>query len=115
MMAAIRTGLETAMGVAVSRPMARGKLVDLILIVGAAALVIATAGMAALGEFVQRRRGQQHVAGVLLRLATVPRLDRRDPACLPLRAGARTAASGTASSARSSPRSCSRRSRSRPA
>ena len=42
MMAAIRTGLETAMEVTVRRPAVRGKLVDLILIVGAAVLVIAT-------------------------------------------------------------------------
>jgi membrane protein len=70
MMAAVRTGLETAMGVTVRRPMARGKLVDLILIVGAAVLVIATAGMAALGEFIQRGAGGSAVAGAFLRLAT---------------------------------------------
>ena len=69
MMAAIRTGLEAAMGVAVSRPMARGKLVDLILIVGAAVLVIVTAGMTALGEFVKRGVENSTVAGLLLRLA----------------------------------------------
>ncbi len=69
MMAAIRTGLEAAMGVAVSRPMARGKLIDLLLIVGAAALVIVTAGMTALGEFVQRALGNSTAAGVLVRLA----------------------------------------------
>ena len=69
MMAAIRTGLEAAMGVAVSRPMARGKLIDLLLIVGAAALVIVTAGMTALGEFAQRALGNSAAVGVLLRLA----------------------------------------------
>ena len=70
MMAAIRTGLETAMEVSVRRPMARGKLVDLILIVGAGLLVIATAGMTALGEFVQRSAGSSTVTGLFLRLAT---------------------------------------------
>jgi membrane protein len=57
MMAAIRAGLETAMGVEISRPLARGKLVDLLLIVGAAVLVLVTVGLTALGELVQ------HVAG----------------------------------------------------
>jgi len=70
MMAAIRAGLETSMGVLVRRPMAHGKLVDLILIVGAAALVIVTAGMTALGELVQRAAGSSTLAGVLLRLGT---------------------------------------------
>jgi membrane protein len=70
MMAAIRTGLEAAMGVAVSRPMARGKLVDLLLIVCAAVLVIVTAGMTALGELVQHVAGNSTVAGIFLRLAT---------------------------------------------
>lgn len=69
MMAAIRAGLETAMGVTVSRPLARGKVVDLILIVGAAALVIVTAGLAALGELVQRATSST-VAGGFLRLGT---------------------------------------------
>src|SRR5215831_21262350 len=40
MMTAVRRGLENAMGVTESRPMARGKLVDLALIVGAAVLVL---------------------------------------------------------------------------
>ena len=69
-MAAIRTGLETAMEVTVRRPMARGKLVDLILIVGAGRFVIATAGMTALGEFVQRAAGNSTLTGIFLRLAT---------------------------------------------
>jgi membrane protein len=77
MMAAIRAGLETAMGVTASRPMARGKFVDLLLIVGAAALVIATAGLTALGEFVQHAAepfsnatglGASTLAGGFLRL-----------------------------------------------
>ena len=58
------------MEVSVRRPMARGKLVDLILIVGAGLLVIATAGMAALGELVQRSAGSSTVTGLFLRLAT---------------------------------------------
>lgn len=41
MMSAVRTGLEVAMRVERSRPMARAKLVDLALVVGAAALVLA--------------------------------------------------------------------------
>jgi membrane protein len=67
MMAAVRAGLETAMEVAVRRPMAHGKLVDLILIAGAAVLVIVTVGMTALGEFLQRAVGGA-VAGGLIRL-----------------------------------------------
>jgi membrane protein len=42
MMASIRAGLEVAIHATHSRPMARGKLVDLILVVGAALLVLAT-------------------------------------------------------------------------
>ena len=42
MMGAIRTGLEVAMRVENTRPAARAKLVDLILVVGAAALVLGT-------------------------------------------------------------------------
>jgi membrane protein len=57
MMAAIRQGLERAMGVTQSRPAARGKLVDLALIIGAAALVIVTVGVTLLGNFVARRIG----------------------------------------------------------
>ena len=44
MMTAIRRGLESAMGVAESRPLARAKLVDLGLIVGAAVLVLVYGG-----------------------------------------------------------------------
>ncbi len=57
MMTSIRQGLEAAMGVTESRPMARGKLIDLLLIVGAAALVLATAELNLLGELVQRASG----------------------------------------------------------
>ena len=52
MMSAIRQGLESALGVTQSRPMARGKVVDLALIVGAAALVLVTAGITVLGQLV---------------------------------------------------------------
>jgi membrane protein len=57
MMTAIRRGLERAMGVTESRPMARGKLVDLGLIVGAAALVLVTVGVTLVGNVVSRRIG----------------------------------------------------------
>jgi membrane protein len=54
MMAAIRQGLERALDVAESRPAARGKLVDLALVLGAALLVLTTVGITLLGSFVQR-------------------------------------------------------------
>jgi YihY family inner membrane protein len=50
MMTALRRGLERAMSVTESRPMARGKLVDLVLIVGAAALVLISVGITLLGN-----------------------------------------------------------------
>ncbi len=58
MMAAIRQGLERAMGVNESRPAARGKLVDLALIVGAAVLVLVTVGLTLLGALVQKASGK---------------------------------------------------------
>jgi membrane protein len=57
MMTAVRQGLESALSVDESRPLARGKLVDLVLVVGAALLVLATAGFTLLGEFVHRAAG----------------------------------------------------------
>jgi membrane protein len=57
MMAALRQGLEVAMHVTESRPMARGKLVDLALIAGAALLVLVTAGIALLGNLLARASG----------------------------------------------------------
>jgi uncharacterized BrkB/YihY/UPF0761 family membrane protein len=54
MMTALRQGLERAMGVTESRPMMRGKLVDLVLIMGAAVLVLVTVGITVLGNLVQR-------------------------------------------------------------
>jgi membrane protein len=54
MMAAIRTGLENALEVERGRPAARGKLVDLILVVGAAVLVLVVAGLSVLGEVIRR-------------------------------------------------------------
>ena len=75
MMTAIRRGLESAMGVAESRPLARGKLVDLGLIVGAAVLVLVTVGLNLLGNLLQRASGSlsealglgsSTLAGVLL-------------------------------------------------
>ncbi len=68
MMAAIRAGLETAMSVTQRRPVVRGKLVDVLLIVGAAALVLVTVGLTAAGEYLQRVTDST-VAGWLLRLA----------------------------------------------
>jgi membrane protein len=58
MMTAIRRGLESAMGVTESRPMARGKLVDLALIVGAAVLVLLTVALTLLGNLVQGSLGE---------------------------------------------------------
>jgi membrane protein len=57
MMTAIRQGLERAMEVTEARPPAPGKLVDLLLIVGAAALVLVTVGITLLGNLVQRTSG----------------------------------------------------------
>ncbi|HEX6662981.1 MAG TPA: YihY/virulence factor BrkB family protein [Gaiellaceae bacterium] len=57
MMTALRQGLECAMNVTESRPMARGKLIDLMLIVGAAVLVLVTVGVTLLGDLVQRASG----------------------------------------------------------
>jgi len=78
MMAALRQGLESAMHVAESRPLARGKLVDLVLIVGAAALVLVTVGITVVGNLLQRTSasfgeaiglGAGTVASALLRAA----------------------------------------------
>jgi membrane protein len=49
MMTALRRGLERAMDVTRSRPVVRGKLVDLLLIVGAAALVLVSVTITLLG------------------------------------------------------------------
>jgi membrane protein len=57
-MTAIRQGLERALGVTESRPLARGKLIDLALIVGAAVLVLITAGLTVLDSVVQRASGR---------------------------------------------------------
>ncbi len=58
MMTAIRGGLERAMDVTETRPPARGKLVDLLLIVGTAVLVLVTVGITLLGNLVQRASGK---------------------------------------------------------
>jgi len=75
MMTALRRGLENAMGVTESRPLARGKLVDLALIVAAAVLVLVSVGITLLGNFVQRASGRLGGLGgvggsVLLHAAT---------------------------------------------
>ncbi len=70
MMASIRAGLEAAMDSSGSRPMVRGKLVDLVLIVGAAVLVLLTAGVTLLNDLAQRaleRLDLGAVAGGVLR------------------------------------------------
>jgi membrane protein len=54
MMAAIRTGLENALEVERGRPAVRGKLVDLVLVVGAAVLVLVVAGLSVLGDVIRR-------------------------------------------------------------
>jgi membrane protein len=54
MMAAIRVGLETALNVTESRGLARGKLVDAVLVLGAAALVLVTVAVTVLGGIVEK-------------------------------------------------------------
>jgi membrane protein len=63
MTGAIRRGLECAMGVTESRPLARGKLVDLALVLVAAVLTLLTIAMTLLGNLVQRDSGA--VSGAL--------------------------------------------------
>jgi membrane protein len=53
MMASIRAGLEVSMHTEQSRPMVRGKLVDLALVCGAALLVLATVGATLLDRLAQ--------------------------------------------------------------
>lgn len=76
MMAAIRVGLETALNVTESRGLARGKLVDAVLVLGAAALVLVTVAVTVLGGIVEKtltgRVGDvaalDSVLGILVRL-----------------------------------------------
>src|SRR5437763_6188950 len=56
MMASIRTGLELVLGSGRGRPAARGKLVDLVLVVGAAVLVLATVAGTVVDRLAQRER-----------------------------------------------------------
>jgi YihY family inner membrane protein len=58
MMTALRRRLERAMGVTQSRPLARGKLVDLALIVGAAALVLVNVAITLVGTLLQTTSGR---------------------------------------------------------
>ena len=67
MMASIRQGLERAMHVAQSRPVARAKLVDLALIAGAGFLVLLTVGITLLGNLVHTGGT---LGGALVRAAT---------------------------------------------
>jgi membrane protein len=57
MMAAVRGGLEAALEVYQARPAVRAKLVDFVLIVGAAALVLVTASLALLGDAIRSATG----------------------------------------------------------
>ena len=72
MMTAVRRGLENAMDVTESRPLARGKLVDLALVVGAAMLVLVSVGITLLHNLVQKVTGSISgvVGGTLLHAAT---------------------------------------------
>jgi uncharacterized BrkB/YihY/UPF0761 family membrane protein len=58
MMTALRRGLERAMCVTQSRPLARGKLVDFALIVGAAALVLVNVAITLVGTLLQTTSGR---------------------------------------------------------
>jgi membrane protein len=57
MMTALRRGLERAMGVTESRPLARAKLVDLALVVGAGALVLVSVAITLLGRLLEKASG----------------------------------------------------------
>jgi membrane protein len=59
MMTAIRQGLESALHASESRPLARGKIVDAVLIVGAAVLVLITVAITVLGDLVQHALGSR--------------------------------------------------------
>jgi membrane protein len=76
MMASIRAGLEVALQVEQSRPMARGKLVDLALVVGAAVLVLVTVGVTLLDRLAQhalrRFDAETGLQGTILSVA-IPR------------------------------------------
>ena len=77
MMASIRSGLEVALHVEQSRPMARGKLVDLALVVGTAVLVLVTVGATALDRLAQhalrRLDAETGLEGTIL-TAVIPRV-----------------------------------------
>jgi membrane protein len=76
MMASIRAGLEVALQVEQSRPMVRGKLVDLALVVGAALLVLVTVGVTLLDRLAQhalrRLDAETGLQGTILSVA-IPR------------------------------------------
>jgi len=58
MMAAIRAGLEVATHAQRGRPMVRGKLIDLLLVLGAALLVLTTVALTALDRLTQHALGR---------------------------------------------------------
>jgi YihY family inner membrane protein len=77
MMASIRTGLELVLGSGRGRPAVRGKLVDLLLVVGAAVLVLATVAATVLDRLAQRElRRVDALAGVRTTVfgASAPRI-----------------------------------------
>ncbi|HEX3328830.1 MAG TPA: YihY/virulence factor BrkB family protein [Gaiellales bacterium] len=77
MMASIRTGLELVLGSGRGRPAARGKLVDLVLVVGTALLVLATVAATVLDRLAQRElRRIDVLAGLRTTVAggSVPRI-----------------------------------------
>jgi membrane protein len=59
MMTAIRQGLESALNVADSRRLVHGKIIDAVLIIGAAVLVLITVAITVLGDVVQRALGSR--------------------------------------------------------
>ena len=96
MMASIRAGLEAAMDSSGSRPMVRGKLVDLVLIVGAAVLVLLTAGVTLLNDLAQRALERLDLGAVAPGCSArrvVRAVGRRCDAPLPVRARTRSAVS----------------------
>ena len=111
MMAALRAGLEVAMRVQRGRPPVRGKLVDVVLIVGAAALVLVVVflnlAQAVVFGWIQQPLDALGLDGGLLEQGirargAAARDDRRRAAPLPLRAGEDASASVTPSPERSS-------------
>ncbi len=92
MMSSIRQGLETAMHVVYTRPTARGKLVDVLLVVGTGALVLLHRARDALGGIVEKYATP---SGRRRRAAPWPTSGRR---ASPSRSSSRSCCSSTGSS-----------------